>query len=488
MNFEVRRNEAICCLIGVGIGIGCCLMYRWLRNTFYGLDYVRTAGKICASPPPTTSSSSRLYTACSSTGSSSTLRANTAAITSSRPSSWSATNYATQSSLSSTLNDDLNCNESSAFSNHNSNQTSTRNRGKQKQRGSTAASTEFARARANRKLINSAATAATSPTKKLPVINNNSNNSNSTSSGCSSRAYSEQKEFVFNRGIDNEDDFYDDEYMYDEDTVTSINNYMKNRSSSSMRQQRLTQHDDSDHFEGASNSNRMQAQLICDNLVRMFNRHFYRNYKMKPKYMRSRYNRRSFLMNMATVASHSLNQHRQFERMKPTTQYTGNNKLISRNLFIERAITEANSTCSTTFMNDDESHNHPSHVLLIEATVPATEKQQPAINFVRSRSASFNNDLFADFNNNNLSSSRNKAPRSHASNSSGINRNNTNKNNSISGQRNGDSSNCLSANRSNKSNASTSGNSNLFLDEGDMLLFDSYNPSCSNSVCDLNGN
>jgi hypothetical protein len=35
----VRRNEAICCLIGFSIGIGCCLMYRWIRNTFFSLEF-----------------------------------------------------------------------------------------------------------------------------------------------------------------------------------------------------------------------------------------------------------------------------------------------------------------------------------------------------------------------------------------------------------------------------------------------------------------
>ena len=28
----VRRNETICCLIGFGIGIGCCLLYRIISN------------------------------------------------------------------------------------------------------------------------------------------------------------------------------------------------------------------------------------------------------------------------------------------------------------------------------------------------------------------------------------------------------------------------------------------------------------------------
>jgi hypothetical protein len=28
----VRRNETICCLIGFGIGVGCCILYRLLSN------------------------------------------------------------------------------------------------------------------------------------------------------------------------------------------------------------------------------------------------------------------------------------------------------------------------------------------------------------------------------------------------------------------------------------------------------------------------
>ena len=31
---QVKRNEAICCLIGFGIGISCCLMYRWFKSSF----------------------------------------------------------------------------------------------------------------------------------------------------------------------------------------------------------------------------------------------------------------------------------------------------------------------------------------------------------------------------------------------------------------------------------------------------------------------
>ena len=37
--FQVKKNEAICCLIGFGIGIGCCLMYRWLRNSFVKTEF-----------------------------------------------------------------------------------------------------------------------------------------------------------------------------------------------------------------------------------------------------------------------------------------------------------------------------------------------------------------------------------------------------------------------------------------------------------------
>jgi hypothetical protein len=33
----VRKNEAICCLIGFGIGIGCCIVYRWFKNTFFSM-------------------------------------------------------------------------------------------------------------------------------------------------------------------------------------------------------------------------------------------------------------------------------------------------------------------------------------------------------------------------------------------------------------------------------------------------------------------
>lgn len=32
---KFKRNEAICCLIGFGIGISCCLMYRWLKSYFF---------------------------------------------------------------------------------------------------------------------------------------------------------------------------------------------------------------------------------------------------------------------------------------------------------------------------------------------------------------------------------------------------------------------------------------------------------------------
>jgi hypothetical protein len=30
--FSVRRNETICCLIGFGIGVGCCVLYRIISN------------------------------------------------------------------------------------------------------------------------------------------------------------------------------------------------------------------------------------------------------------------------------------------------------------------------------------------------------------------------------------------------------------------------------------------------------------------------
>jgi hypothetical protein len=30
--FLVRRNETICCLIGFGIGVGCCILYRLISN------------------------------------------------------------------------------------------------------------------------------------------------------------------------------------------------------------------------------------------------------------------------------------------------------------------------------------------------------------------------------------------------------------------------------------------------------------------------
>ena len=35
----VKKNEAICCLIGFGIGISCCLMYRWFKNAFYSIEF-----------------------------------------------------------------------------------------------------------------------------------------------------------------------------------------------------------------------------------------------------------------------------------------------------------------------------------------------------------------------------------------------------------------------------------------------------------------
>lgn len=34
---KFKRNEAICCLIGFGIGISCCLMYRWFKASFHSL-------------------------------------------------------------------------------------------------------------------------------------------------------------------------------------------------------------------------------------------------------------------------------------------------------------------------------------------------------------------------------------------------------------------------------------------------------------------
>jgi len=32
--YLVRRNETICCLIGFGIGVGCCVLYRLISNLF----------------------------------------------------------------------------------------------------------------------------------------------------------------------------------------------------------------------------------------------------------------------------------------------------------------------------------------------------------------------------------------------------------------------------------------------------------------------
>ncbi len=34
--FQVRRNEAIFCIIGFGIGISCCLVYRWFKSSLFG--------------------------------------------------------------------------------------------------------------------------------------------------------------------------------------------------------------------------------------------------------------------------------------------------------------------------------------------------------------------------------------------------------------------------------------------------------------------
>ena len=31
-SFLVRRNETVCCLIGFGIGVGCCILYRLISN------------------------------------------------------------------------------------------------------------------------------------------------------------------------------------------------------------------------------------------------------------------------------------------------------------------------------------------------------------------------------------------------------------------------------------------------------------------------
>ncbi|RNA26085.1 hypothetical protein BpHYR1_001062 [Brachionus plicatilis] len=38
----IRRNEAIYCLIGFGIGIGCCLVYKWFRTTMFTFSYIDT--------------------------------------------------------------------------------------------------------------------------------------------------------------------------------------------------------------------------------------------------------------------------------------------------------------------------------------------------------------------------------------------------------------------------------------------------------------
>lgn len=39
---NVRRNETICCLIGFGIGIGCCILYRILTNYFTPISHVKS--------------------------------------------------------------------------------------------------------------------------------------------------------------------------------------------------------------------------------------------------------------------------------------------------------------------------------------------------------------------------------------------------------------------------------------------------------------
>jgi hypothetical protein len=52
----VRRNEAICCLIGFSIGIGCCLMYRWIRNTFFSLQFRKSYDKLTSTTAAASSS------------------------------------------------------------------------------------------------------------------------------------------------------------------------------------------------------------------------------------------------------------------------------------------------------------------------------------------------------------------------------------------------------------------------------------------------
>jgi hypothetical protein len=56
----VRRNEAICCLIGFSIGIGCCLMYRWIRNTFFSLEFRNSYPKVTNSNGEETKNASLL--------------------------------------------------------------------------------------------------------------------------------------------------------------------------------------------------------------------------------------------------------------------------------------------------------------------------------------------------------------------------------------------------------------------------------------------
>lgn len=56
----VRRNEAICCLIGFSIGIGCCLMYRWIRNTFFSLEFRNSYQKVTNSNGEDTKNASLL--------------------------------------------------------------------------------------------------------------------------------------------------------------------------------------------------------------------------------------------------------------------------------------------------------------------------------------------------------------------------------------------------------------------------------------------
>lgn len=41
----VLRNEAIYCLIGFGIGIGCCLVYKWFQTKLLKFKYIEMTGK-----------------------------------------------------------------------------------------------------------------------------------------------------------------------------------------------------------------------------------------------------------------------------------------------------------------------------------------------------------------------------------------------------------------------------------------------------------